>query len=313
LDTLVSSVSFVGVVVGRTQAEFVADLKSSFDTLPAQMKLAARWVIDHPTDVALLTMREQARRSGMAPATLTRLAQRFGLSGYDDIRRLFAATLRARPETFYGRAEELLARHASEGDAALVHDTLSSYTRHFQTLSSPEAIERIAAAAQMLADAEHVFCFGHRSSFSVAFIFHYIQSMFGAKSILVDGPGATGPDNLRMIGPDDVLLVVSVDPYVPSAIEAARFAKSCGARVVSITDSDLSPVADVSDHAVIVGIETPSFFHTMSPAFAVAECLAALIATRRGKQALSALAERERQLASQKIMFVTRRRKGARS
>ena len=55
---------------------FVAELTAGFDTLPPQLKEAARWVIDHPADVALLTMREQARRAGIPPATLTRLAQR---------------------------------------------------------------------------------------------------------------------------------------------------------------------------------------------------------------------------------------------
>src|SRR5690606_34423356 len=121
--------SWVDVVI-RSLAEFSAELKSSFGALPAQIKVAARWVIDHPADVALLTMREQARRSGMAPATLTRLAQRFGFRGYDEVRRLCAEALRERPETFHGRARELLARHGSEGDAALVQDIFSSLTRH---------------------------------------------------------------------------------------------------------------------------------------------------------------------------------------
>jgi DNA-binding MurR/RpiR family transcriptional regulator len=298
--------------VSRSLDEFTAELRSSFDVLPAQIKAAARWIIDNPADVALLSMREQARRSGMAPATLTRLAQRFGMKGYDDVRRLFAEALRERPETFHGRAEELLARHGSEGDAALVQDMMSSLTRHLQALSSPDAIARVTTAAAMLCEAGHVYCFGQRSSFSVAFIFHYIHAMFGSRSILVDGPGAIGRDSLHAIGKQDVLLAISVQPYMPEVLEAARFARSRGGRVIAMTDSELSPLAEVADHAVLIGTETPSFFHTMAPAFAVAECLAALIAARRGEATLTALAERERLLACQKITFVTKR-KGSRS
>lgn len=295
----------------RSLADFTAELKTSFDALPAQIKAAARWVIDNPTDVALLTMREQARRSGMAPATLTRLAQRFGLKGYDDLRRLYAEVLRDRPETFHGRAQELLVRHGSEGDAALVQDMFASQARHLQALSSPDAIERITLGAEMLSAASHVYCLGQRSSFSVAFIFNYIHAMLGSRSILVDGPGATGRDALHAIARGDVLLAVSVNPYLTEVIEAARFVRSAHARVVAITDSELSPLAEVADHAILIGTETPSFFHTMAPAFAVAECLAALIAARRGAETLAALAERERQLASNKITFITKR-KGSR-
>ncbi|MGH7879602.1 MAG: MurR/RpiR family transcriptional regulator, partial [Candidatus Binataceae bacterium] len=62
----------------KTLAAFNSQLKADFEQLPPQLKEAARWVIDHPADVALLSMREQARRAGIPPATLTRLAQRLG-------------------------------------------------------------------------------------------------------------------------------------------------------------------------------------------------------------------------------------------
>ncbi len=303
----------LGDCVGRSSAEFVAELRSRFDVLSPQIKEAARWVIDHPVDVALLTSREQARRSGVTPATLTRLAQRFGLKGYEEIRQLHAETLRERPETFHGRAQELLARHDSEGDAALAQDIVTSLTRHLRALSTPEAIERVIAAADMIADADRVFCCGQRSSYCVAFIFNYVGSLFGSTSILVDGPGATGLDTLRAIGPRDVMLAVTVDPYIRATVETARYVKSRGARVVAITDSELSPLAAVADCSVLIRTETPSFFHTMSPAFAVAECLAALVAARRGGETLSSLAASERQLAAFDTYVVNKKRRTQRT
>ena len=51
-------------------------------------------MLDEPRDVALLSMREQARQAGVQPATMTRLAQRLGLDGYDAIREIYAEALR---------------------------------------------------------------------------------------------------------------------------------------------------------------------------------------------------------------------------
>jgi DNA-binding MurR/RpiR family transcriptional regulator len=272
------------------------EMTAGFDTLPPQLKEAARWVIDHPADVALLTMREQARRAGIPPATLTRLAQRFGLKGYDEIRKLYAEAVRHRPENFRGRAEELLQRRNSEGDDALIQDIFASLAQHLQALSTPSSIKRFAAAADIIAKSSSVFCLGLRSAFSVAHNFHYVRSLLGSASVLVDGPGGIATDTLRTIGPADVLLAISVKPYTRQTVQAARYAKKRGAKVIAVTDSEVSPLAALANKTLIVQTETPSFFHTMAPAFAAIECLTALVAARRGKQTIQSLAASEAQL-----------------
>ena len=67
-----------------------ASIVEAFDILPPQLQTAARYMLDRPDDVALLSMREQARRAGVPPATMTRLAKRLGLEGYDQVRELYA-------------------------------------------------------------------------------------------------------------------------------------------------------------------------------------------------------------------------------
>jgi DNA-binding MurR/RpiR family transcriptional regulator len=294
-------------------AAVAALLKSGFEGLSPQLQEAARWVVDHPADVALLTTREQARRAGVAPATMTRLAQRIGLKGYDEIRKLYAEAVRQRPESFRARAEELLQRRDTEGDAALAHDVLSSLARHLQALTSPESIERFTAAAKLIAGAERVFCLGLRSSFAVAYIFHYVRSLFGASSVLIDGAGGTGVDLLRTIGSADVMLAISVKPYTRHTVHAARYSRARGVKIVAVTDSEMSPLAALADETLIVRTETPSFFHTMAPAFATVECLAALVAARRGSQTLAAVAASEKQFAAFDTFMARSRNRRSRS
>jgi DNA-binding MurR/RpiR family transcriptional regulator len=281
-----------------SELPLAARLKSDFDVLSSRFQDAARWIIDHPADVALLTTREQARRAGVSPATMTRLAQRFGLNGYDDVRKLYADAVRRRPESFRGRAQELLHRRDIEGDAALVQDIFSALARHLQLLSSPAAVKQLTAAAERIAEAERVFCLGLRSTFSVAYIFHYVRSLFGANSVLVDGAGGTGIDALRTIGRGDVLLAITVRPYTHLTVKAAQYARDKRAGIVAVTDSELSPLAALAGETLIVGTDSPSFFHSMAPAFAAIECLAALVAARHGSETLKSLARSEAHLAA---------------
>lgn len=271
-------------------------IKDSYDLMPRQMKVVARWLLDHPIEVPLLSMREQARRVGVPPATLTRLAQRLGFDGFVRLKETFADTIRERPDTFAGRVEELLAGH--EADASFIGDTIDALHSHLSDLANPSAIAALATAADLMAEARNIFCLGLRSSFPAAYLVHYVGSMLGSPTVLFEGVGGTPNDTLGSVGPGDVLLAVTVNPYARYTVHAAEFAVSRGAKLVALTDSELSPIGKFAAAVIRVRTETPSFFHTMTPSFAAAECLVELIAAKRGSRALEALEANEAHLAA---------------
>ncbi|WFU39933.1 MurR/RpiR family transcriptional regulator [Bradyrhizobium sp. CB82] len=273
-------------------------IKDNYQLMPGQMKVVARWLLDHPTEVALLSMREQARRAGVSPATFTRLAQRLGFDGFDRLKEKFADTIRERPESFAGRVEELLARCEAEGDAALIGDTIDALNGHLSDLANPSTIAALAAAADVMVEARNIFCLGLRSSFPAAYLVHYVGSMLGLPTVLIEGVGGTPNDALRSVGPREVLLAVTVSPYTRYTVRAAEFAVSRGAKLVALTDSELSPICQLAAVLIRVRTETPSFFDTMTPSFAAAECLVELIAAKRGSRALEALAANEAHLVA---------------
>lgn len=280
------------------ESPLAAAIRDAYDALPPQLRVAARFVLEHPREVALLSTREQAARAGVSPAALTRFAQRLGLPGYDALRGLHADAMRAVPTGLAGRAAELVAASDRADDGAFVAGFLAAMGEDLSGLADSRETERLSRAADLIAAAASVRCLGLRSSFSVAHMAAYVLSLVGVPTILVDAPGGAGLDRLRDIGADDALFVVSVRPYTNPVRRAAAFARERGARVVCVTDDPLSPLARLADVAVIVRIETPSFFHAMTPAFATVECLAALVARRLGPAAAAAAARAEAHLAA---------------
>jgi DNA-binding MurR/RpiR family transcriptional regulator len=274
---------------------FRSRLLEAYGTMPRQLRAAAQWVLDNPRDVALLSMREQAQRAGVTPASMTRLAQRMGLDGYDDLRALYAEGLRRGETEFSGRAEALVARRRKGGDGVLAFDLAETLERHMAALCRPDALDAVTAVAAALAGARRIHVLGYRSSYPVACHFAYVYGLAGGSVRLLDGPGGTGPDALREAGKGDALLAISVKPYTRAAIELVDYAVSMGLDVVAITDSVVSPLMARARAAIVVPTESPSFFHTMTPAFAVAEALAAMLAASSGERALAAVRAMERQ------------------
>jgi len=270
----------------------------AFEALSPQLQTAARYVIDRPDDVALLSMREQARRAGVPPATMTRLAKRLGLDGYDEVRALYAGAVRAGTLGFAGKAGAQVEAQKLRGERALAADMAVSLSRQIARLAEPAALERLANAAGRLHQARRIYCLGLRACHAAAWHFHYMLSLLGDKTVMLDDAGGTGLDALRDAGSGDVVLAASVEPYARATIDAARYAATAGVPVVALTDSEVSPLAQIASVTILVATGSPSFFHTMTPLLAVAEILAALVAGRSGQKALDALARTEAQLAA---------------
>jgi DNA-binding MurR/RpiR family transcriptional regulator len=275
-----------------------ATIVEAFDILSPQLKAAARFMLDRPDDVALLSMREQARRAGVPAATMTRLAKRLGLEGYEQVRELYAGAVRNRGLGFAGKAGEQVETQKLRGEKALARDMATALSQQLASLAEPAALERLAEAATRLHAARRIYCLGLRSCHVAAWHFHYMLSLLGDKTVMLDDAGGTGLDAIRDAGGEDVLLAASVEPYARATIDGARYAAERGVPVVALTDSQVSPLARLASASILVPIASPSFFHTMTPLLAVAEILAALLAGRGGGKALAALEHAEAQLSA---------------
>lgn len=263
-----------------------------FDAMSPQLQQAARHLIEHPDDIALLSMRELARQAGVQPATMTRLAKFVGASGYEDLRAEQAAMIRRGSQGFAARAKD---RPAS-GPAELARDMLASLAGQVTQLSAPESLSRLTAAAAALAAARCVYVLGARSCHSVAWQFHYVMSLLGEKTVHLDGPAGTGTDPLIRARKGDALLVISVNPYANQSLEIANLARKSGLQIIAITDSQVSPLAQMADHALIVATESHTFFHSLTPALALSEVLCGILANMDRDGALQALAQADAQL-----------------
>jgi DNA-binding MurR/RpiR family transcriptional regulator len=276
-------------------APLTQQLLALYEDLPSRLRTAAHWVIGHPKEVALLSMRDQAKRAGVPPTTMTRLAQRLGFEGYDDIRALYAERLLRDTGGFSQRADELRERRRTQGEDALSFDLVETAAAQVAAMGAPESLAQMSAAATLMIDARRSFIIGQRAGFSVAYQLAYICSLAGCDVHLLDRPGGIGLDPLRDAEPGDVLVAISVHPYTRATVDMVAYALRRGMKVVAVTDSAVSPLARDADAAVIVGIESPSFFHTMGAAFIAVEAIAALVASGIGDTAGRALARSEAQ------------------
>jgi DNA-binding MurR/RpiR family transcriptional regulator len=267
-----------------------------YPTLSPQLRRAARYALDAPDDVALGSIREVAENAGVHPTTLVRLARELSYPGYAAFREPFREDLRRQPRRFADRAAALRRRGVasdSERQVAEVADlSRANVTATFNEATGAAVIR----AANVLHDARRIYLLGLRKCFPIAYYLHYALSMFRNDVVLLSDGGGALVDRLRDIDERDALVAIGFDPYTHLTVSTCRFSAQRNARVVAITDSQVSPLADGGDGRIVVANDSASFFRSLVAAMAVAETIVGLLLARGGDDAIRMLSRTEEHL-----------------
>lgn len=260
-------------------ASLVDHLVDEYESMPNRLRVAARFVLDHPKEVALMSMRQQARQAGVSHTTMVRLAHWLGLSSYDDLRAFYIQALDGPVQRLKNTAQGKTGS-ANGKENHLIGQLAKTYAAQTASIADPDTAIRLQSAAKLLAKCDRLFCMGQRSAYTIARHFTLVVSDLRENLILLDMTGGVGIDSIHRAGQSDALLTIGFAPYDRATIETAQNALRRNITVIAITDSRVSPLVRLARESIVVATNSQSFFQSMTPALSAVEVLAALIAKR---------------------------------
>ena len=263
-------------------------LQTAYPSLSSQLRNAARFALKEPAYIALYPLRRVAVRAGVSPATMVRLAVQLGFGTYNRFRDAFRAAMHSGMGSarYAADAESLLSYKGGHAFEKVYRNAGELQLRNIQELFtgiSPGAVE---AAGASLARAKRIYILGMRANYAAAFYFAYVLKTFAKNTILLEDRMGMLIDELGDIGPRDVLLAMSGEPYAADAVRAVDYAAAAGASIIAITDNSLSPIARNGRHVFVVPTTGPSFYQSLVPKMALLECFVCLLVARGGKAAV---------------------------
>lgn len=267
-------------------------LLDHFGALSPQLQAAARYVVDHPNEVVMHSMRTVAEHAAVQPATLVRLAQALGYAGWPELKTAFGAELGLQPDSYAQRARSLAARGRDANLAA----ELFAAQRHNLELTEAQCAPSLRAAAKLLRQAKRVHVAGFRASYPVAYSLAYGLRLFRSTVQLIDGQGGGLEMQQRAIERGDALVTISFAPYSREALQALEAARAAGAKVLAMTDSQASPLALQADVTMLFAAESPSFFPSIAAAIAATDALLEALVADAGPELAAAVESAEQQL-----------------
>ena len=271
-------------------------LVESFGDLTPELQKAAKFMIEHPEEVGLNSMRKVAKEAGVKPATVSRLSKTLGFDEYEALREPFRQRLR-KIEPQFSNGVQALQRRGADDSSALFNDLRRQELQNIERTLSDENYAALAAATNTMHRSRRVYVLGLRGAYAPAFLFHYAYQLFQENSFLIDTHAGIFADQLRGIGKRDSLVVISFPPYTQLTIDAVDYAAEAGAKIIAVTDSIVSPAAHAARHTIITQNKSASFYHSFTGALAVTQALITLLVAKKGGDAVKIAREAENQLS----------------
>ncbi len=263
-------------------------ITAAFPDLPRGQKQVARYVVDNDNVVAFASATELAERSGVSAATVVRFCQAVGFDGYPHLQAAFRKKFR-RSLTTAQRLEERLRAPVPKDDLlARVFGRNIDNIKHLMNLVQPDVFD---AAVHEFGRARHIVVVGGGLSASPAVFLSHSLKVMGFNVHEATTGGVPLSLERSRLGPEDLLVAIGFWRYFRHIVHAMEWAKARGTPRIAVTDSEVSPLAQLADYAFIAS--TDGIGHSVSPlaATALMEAFVAALSFNRPQETLAALRE----------------------
>lgn len=252
-------------------SNLISTMSEALPSLPRKLALAARYAIDNPERIAFDSMRSVATTLGVASPTMLRLARTFGFESYEAFRAEFQISL-ARPG-FADRAAGLQSAFKKGETPALSRGIAEAASRNIERALFDLDAAAVDHFANTLRKAPRSYIIGSGSM-------QWIAGLMQSTGVIAlsglrrdDLAGATSVEALASITDQDAVLALGIAPYARRTVEAATYARDCGAETFCITDRRSSPLAQVCKTSFLAQTESPHYYPSTVAVVLVAEIL----------------------------------------
>ncbi|MFD3257200.1 MurR/RpiR family transcriptional regulator [Paenibacillus lentus] len=245
---------------------FVDRIQEHFDSLSVGQKKVAHYIQSNMQDAVLQSAQKIADKSGVSEATVHRLAQALSYAGFSamlqDLRQFVLKDQRA--------VRNFLHSTSDQEDSWLEKHFLQEIDNLHETMARSDQ-SQINQAARMLLEGERVWIAGWRMGLSVTSFLNFIlKYMLGNCELIPQGSVA---EFATYIKPEDTVFVCGFPRYCSRTLKVAALAKKEGAKVIALTDSELSPFAKLADLPLFAASKSTGFLDSYTASMSVAGAL----------------------------------------
>lgn len=240
--------------------DILTHIQENMTSFSKGQKLIANFILSSYDKAAFMTACKLGKTVNVSESTVVRFAAELGYDGYPSMQKALQEMIRNKLTSI----QRIEVSNDRIGDQDIMSMVMQSDIEKIRLTLEETDRTSFSHAVEAISSARRVYILGVRSASALANFMSFYFTFIFDNVVHVDTTSISEVfEQVMRIGPDDVLIGLSFPRYSKRTVKAMQYAKKQGATVIAITDSDVSPLANIADVSLFAMSDMASFVDSL--------------------------------------------------
>ena len=235
-------------------------LKDNYDHFSKGQQQITNYIINNYDKAAFMTAAALGQATNVSESTVVRFAIRLGYNGYRELQNDLQKLIKNKLTTIQRLN---ISKQDYTSLSQIISKTMKRDMSNIKTAIQEIDEDAFRQSIELVLKAKRIYIVGLRSSYFLAgYLNFYLNFLFDNVKLIEFGPNDIF-EQLLKLSSEDVIIVITYPRYSKKIVEVSQYAKKKGSKIITITDSLISPVAQKANVALIASGDMLSFIDSL--------------------------------------------------
>ncbi len=265
-------------------------IKNNFKNFSESQILIAEYLLHHSDKAAFFTAANLGKVVGVSESTVVRFANFLGYDGYPALQRDLQNRIKNKLTTVNRLKKSIKSVNGGEN---ILYEVLRNDMENINKTMNNVSLESFNRFVEEMLKANSIYIVGLRTAASLAYFMGFTLHLL-LKNVTTITFGVSDLfERLININKKDLLIGISFPRYTLQTVEIMEYVKKKGAKTAAITDSVISPLAQLADISIFANSNLNSFIDSFTAPLSLVNALVTAVGVKKKGKTLDSLAELE--------------------
>ncbi len=259
----------------------LAEIERRMPEFSKGQRSIAAYILSHYDKAVYMTASKLGAAANVSESTVVRFAFEMGFEGYPELQDALKEMIKSKLTA----VQRIRVADEQLGGTDILNKVMNADIDKIRRTMEETSRADFEGAVDSIVSAKTIYIIGARSALVLARFMNLYFNIIFENVRLIDTTSSTEMfEQIMRIGEGDVIIGLSFPRYSKRSAKALSFASKNGAKVISITDSRSSPIAEMADYFLQARSDMASFVDSLVAPLSLINALTVAVGLRKKEE-----------------------------